>query len=728
LLAGLLLSGCEQKSAGPAPPAPPAPPPAPVLARSETCRDCHKEAFDKWTGSHHQLAHRDTGATPEDGPAFAGLEVADGPAKWRFDGGLGQPQLSWHDQDDPGAKAIAAAPIGRAIGYVPLVQYLVDFGGGRYQVPDLSWDPAKKEWFSIYEGQNRRPHEWGHWTQRGMNWNSQCAYCHHTGFHKNFDPAKDGYASSWIEQGIGCAQCHGPNLPKPADNGCLIDFKTKFDKQQWMHSCATCHARREELDEDFMIGDNFHDHYRLALPNQPGLYYADGQQLDEVYMWPSFLFSRMAHKGISCVDCHDPHTMKPKFEINFNSLCLQCHANGTEGATIIDLNNHMFHKPGTEGWRCVDCHMQKTPYMARDPRGDHMFPIPDPLMTKELGVPNACHKCHADKGLDWQLEWMGKWYGEKMNKYEPRRQRTRAIAAAHKGERGVLDKLLACHDVEEIAAWKATLLRLMEPWTGDSRVGERAAAAADHADPLVRGAAAMLLGQRGDRGDKFARLLDDPRKAVRFEAAWTALERLPRDHPGVEVVASVSRLQSDQPGGVMRLARLATWRGDRAAAEKYFRTATEWDRGSPAPRRDFAVFLAAGGRTREALGFLHEAAKLAPTDAEIPYLAALAHAELGETAEAENSLRSAIRIDPQFGRAQYNLGLLLNTGGRVEEAIACLKQAAAVERTNPDAPYAEATIHLRLGNLDAARAAAREALARNPDYQPAQQLLQQIGG
>ena len=39
--------------------------------------------------------------------------------------------------------------------------------------------------------------------------------------------------------------------------------------------------------------------------------------------------------------------------------------------------------------------------MARDPRHDHGFTIPDPLLTKELGIPNACNRCHADKTVDW---------------------------------------------------------------------------------------------------------------------------------------------------------------------------------------------------------------------------------------------------------------------------------------------------------------------------------------
>ena len=48
-----------------------------------------------------------------------------------------------------------------------------------------------------------------------MNWNTQCAWCHMSLFHKNYDPVKDRYASTWTEPGVTCIQCHGPLLDKP---------------------------------------------------------------------------------------------------------------------------------------------------------------------------------------------------------------------------------------------------------------------------------------------------------------------------------------------------------------------------------------------------------------------------------------------------------------------------------------------------------------------------------
>ena len=54
--------------------------------------------------------------------------------------------------------------------------------------------------------------------------------------------------------------------------------------------------------------------------------------------------------------------------------------------------------------------MPQTTYMQRHPRRDHGFTIPDPLLTQELGVPNACNRCHEDQTTDWAIEATERWY------------------------------------------------------------------------------------------------------------------------------------------------------------------------------------------------------------------------------------------------------------------------------------------------------------------------------
>ena len=99
---------------------------------------------------------------------------------------------------------------------------------------------------------------------------------------------------------------------------------------------------------------------------------------------------------------------------------------------MIDPLTHGRHAEGSPGNDCTSCHMPITHYMQRHPRHDHGFTIPDPLLTKEFGVPNACNRCHTDKDADWALQKTNEWYGEKMNR--PTRTRAILVAKARRGE------------------------------------------------------------------------------------------------------------------------------------------------------------------------------------------------------------------------------------------------------------------------------------------------------
>ena len=67
------------------------------------------------------------------------------------------------------------------------------------------------------------------------------------------------------------------------------------------------------------------------------LYFADGQILEEVYVYGSFTQSKMYERDVRCSDCHDVHSIKTVKE--GNALCLQCHR-----ADTYDTKEHHFHK------------------------------------------------------------------------------------------------------------------------------------------------------------------------------------------------------------------------------------------------------------------------------------------------------------------------------------------------------------------------------------------------
>ncbi|MGB2402298.1 MAG: multiheme c-type cytochrome, partial [Akkermansiaceae bacterium] len=245
-------------------------------AISQRCQECHKDIHHHWQKSHHGQANRLLDLTLDSAP-FAGKKFH-GVENWHF------------TQKDKKLNITAnnkKHSVGMAIGVDPLIQYLVAASGGRWQTPSAAWDPHQKEWFDVFNGDQRTEADWGHWTGRGMTWNTQCAWCHMTDYRKNYDIKTDSYNSQWKEMGVGCTQCHG-NIAEKADekSGCLIDIPAhremkKNHPDRVFENCATCHSRRAAMDDDFHVGDKFEDHFQLQLPTQPNLFYADGQILDE---------------------------------------------------------------------------------------------------------------------------------------------------------------------------------------------------------------------------------------------------------------------------------------------------------------------------------------------------------------------------------------------------------------------------------------------------------------
>lgn len=669
---------------------------------SESCRECHATQHAAWSGTDHALANR-----PLD-------QVRDAAALASF-----QPPLGVGPGTAPELM----------LGHRPLWQPLLPAPGGRWQPHELAYDVAKQEWFNVFGPEGRREGEWGHWTGRGMNWNSMCAQCHLTGFQKNYAIATDTYHSTWVEHGVGCIQCHGPTKP---GHGAQDALKEKSpapfhgDRQKMMQTCAPCHARGEALTQDFQPGDNYPDHYRVTLPVEPAVFYPDGQQQDEDFNWTSVLLSRMGQAGVTCLDCHDPHTNKPILPTANNLLCLQCHAapgreqpNGKR-AVPIDPVAHSHHAEGSAGNACVACHMPTTNYMRRAPRHDHGWLKPDPLLTKELGIPNACSKCHADKPVGWSIAKADEWYGSKLDSRQ--RLRARVVSAGQNG-RPAAAALLALLKAEDIPAWRATYLELLAPLAGDPAVQGAARESLSAKDPLERAAAVRLIGGFPNASTVLTPLLKDPVRLVRLDAAWALSAELAAAAPARKELDAYLALALDQPSGRLRLGQDLANRGRLAEAEAQMARAAEWDPYSPGIHDSHGMVLAALGRPVEAGAKFYRAAELSLHDGAPALRAGLAYAEAGRMPEAENSFKLAVTRDPKLDRAWYNLGLLLAQGERLPAAIEALSKAELLAPTTVDYPYALATVLVRTGDKAGAREAAQRALHQEPEHAGALQVM-----
>ena len=403
-------------------------PPA-TFVTSEACAKCHKREYEEWQDSHHAKAMAVATDKTVLGDFNDTVFVKNGIQSrfYRKDGGF-----FVYTRGSKGE--MTEFEISHTFGWYPLQQYLIPFPGGKMQCLPIAWDDKKKEWFHLYPDLILDPEEWIYWTNQGQNWNSMCADCHSTELQKNYDPVTGNYDTKWAEINVGCEACHGAGskhlawaeLPEMArstsDDGLLV--KTSgINTQQQVELCAPCHSRRS------MLGDYTHKQQDLLDTETPrlleeGLYYPDGQIRDEVYVYASFVQSKMYANEVRCSDCHNVHTIK--LHQTGNKLCLQCHQ-----ASLYDTKDHHFHKQAGEdgepvktpegeilfkvgtGAECIQCHMPGRIYMGNDYRPDHSMRIPRPDLSVELGTPNACNRCHVDKSNEWSAEYTRKWYGIK---------------------------------------------------------------------------------------------------------------------------------------------------------------------------------------------------------------------------------------------------------------------------------------------------------------------------
>jgi len=699
-------------------------------AGSKSCRECHEKAFDLWLGSDHQLAER----LPDpkmDREAFDPHREFKQPS---LTSKLFSEEDHFHIATQGASGEKETFEVERVIGETPIRQYLVRFPRGLLQAVDLSHDPHKNEWFNVFGDEDRQPGEWGHWTGRGMNWNTQCASCHNTRLRKNYDETTDSYLTAMAEMSVGCEACHGPMKAhvdwrkEYAGTSDKDPTLRKFDNTQWLAACGKCHSRRTELTGDFKPGDPYLDHFSHVIPDESNIYYADGQVREENYVLTSFLSSKMHHAGVRCVDCHEPHSAK--ILQPGNALCMRCHTGTYPNSPKIDPPTHTHHKLNGEGGQCVNCHMPQTTYMQRDPRRDHGFTIPDPLLTKEHGIPNACNRCHADKDTDWALAAVEKWYGPRMNR--PARKRTQWIAKAREGAAGSRENLLQLLREEKTPFWKAVATELLYPWTYDPEVTTLLLGNLTHTNALLRGTTARALDPLARRNNPridsaLAKLLDDPVRKVRVDAAWTLRDRVdPQSKAGEDLLRTLT-YNVDMPTGALQKGVYHLDRDESKLAEHYFRWAIKLDSYSAPLRHEFAIALSMMGRTSEAIDALKEAIRLEPIEAEYHYKLALAWNETGRTDRTVDSLVRAVQLNPRHSRAWYNLGLARNGMNQPEAAIAALLKAENVEQNDPDIPYARATILLRLRRIPEAVEAAQRALEIQPSYNPARALLQEVG-
>ena len=716
---------------------------------SATCKNCHKVEYDKWKGSHHDhamdVANEITVLGDFDNAEFTLHGITS--QFYKKDG-----RFFIHTNGPNGE--MGDFEITHTFGWYPLQQYLVPFPGGRLQCLPIAWDVKEKKWYRVPPEGPIEPEDWLYWTNAAQNWNGMCAECHSTNLKKNYDPRNDSYNTTWSDIDVGCEACHGPgsnhvswaempDMARPvSENFELVQDTSGVAAREAVELCAPCHSRRAAL------GDYVHAEADLLDSLLPSLlteelYFADGQIMEEVYVYGSFTQSKMYRHGVRCSDCHDVHSIKIVKE--GNALCLQCHK-----AAQYDTREHHFHKQKDDlgepiksasgevlfevgtGAECVQCHMPGRYYMGIDYRPDHSFRIPDPSLNALINTPDACLRCHVDKDAKWSDETISKWYGPGR---KPHYGMTIMNARHQKPETGE-DLVRLAADALYPVIVRATALSLLAGYPSE-QTGQAMELALMDDEALIRRTAISAIQTQDVQklAGLIGPMLYDPVKGVRIEAAGklagTPNQYLNADQREIlqavlEEFKGAMLYSADFSFGRYNLANLYVDLDQTEDAINNYKAAIKIDNQFYPAKVNLAMLYNQQGRNNEAEKLLKEVVEAESELYEISYSLGLLLVEMQKELEAVKYLEKAARGLPDRPRIHYNLGLLYQQLGRIIRAEKELQLAYMLEPDSLDFQFGLTDHYLKRGMLIEAKRIAEKMATTHPDNPIGSQILNYI--
>ena len=701
---------------------------------SQSCRECHERFYRLWAPSHHgtaMQAYSDAFAAANLTPQAAPLTIKD--VIYQAQTGPGQ---GWVLAKN--AKGETHYPIKHALGGKNIYYFLTPMDKGRLQTLPLAYDIKKKRWFDTAKSGIRHAGDQPvDWRDATYTFNTSCHGCHVSQYSLNYDLKTGAYRTTWKEPGINCETCHGPGeahvkvcqaAPKGTVPGDLKITRggRDFTPKQNNATCSTCHAKAIPLTQSFMPGDEFWDHYDLALLEHRD-YYPDGRDLGENYTLTSALMSPCVKAGK--LDCTHCHTSSGRFrqKKDPNTACLPCHAERVKNAPA-----HTRHKAGTQGNQCISCHMPMTSFAGMH-RSDHSMLPPTPAAAIKFKSPNACNQCHQDKDAAWADKQVRVWH--QRDYQAPVLHRAGLIQAARDRDWSRLpDMLEYLADQKHDEVFAASLIRLLRACPHEVKWAAMLKAAKDPS-PLVRAAAlASLLDNPSPQSARvlFAALKDSSR-LVRIRAAQS-LAGYPRRGLAPEQAGALRAATQEML--LSLLARPDTWhahynvgnyyleRGMPREAIHSYKVALKLEPRAVMPQVNLAMAYARSGGREQALRHLQGALRLEPGNPAVNFNLGLLLAEQGKPQEAEQHLRAALKADPRMARAAYNLGLLLQRERPKEAIKLCLK--AYELQPNPRYGYTLAYMMEQGGDAQGAAGLLRSTTQRWPYYADAYLLWADI--
>jgi len=689
---------------------------------STSCIQCHQDEYGDWQQSDHYKAMRPANKDTVLGD-FNDVTVSFHGIDTRLFRQGGEFKVSTTGADGtPGVFTIQYT-----FGHFPLQQYLIDIGKGHLQALNLAWDSRTAEqggqrWYHLQANENIDAEHPFFWTRHFQNSNSRCIECHNTNVRKNFDPINRSYDTNWSEISVGCEACHGPasrhlalataNQLSAGKSGFAMQrmpvlswsFRGDADiaspsgskNEDYIDTCGGCHSRRSSIGDTAPLA-TFHDQYRLALLDR-GLYFADGQIDDEVFVMGSFLQSKMQQKGVTCSNCHNVHS--GKLIEQGNALCSQCHK-----ASSFDTSAHHHHQPGSNGAQCVSCHMPERLYMSVDLRRDHSFTIPDPRLSASSNAPNACTTCHQGKTDQWAIKAMSVWgMGETQNIWA-------AINQGLDKQDSLMFKNYASSPpaLSLAPVRQATLISKLAGFPSRLAV-ESASPKLANPDPLIRRAAVSALQAMpvALRWQLLEPLIEDPLKVIRLEVASLLADALPQltgkdaEKLGklIEEYRESLDYNADTPAGQLTIGNLEARLGFSILAENAYLGALEIEPNYVPALINLADFYRSSGRDPEARELLLRALQVAPDSANTNHAYGLFLVRSGKKYEALKYFETATGQQDSSPRHVYVYAVALDSRGQTEAAMKVIDEASKRWPNNLELSFLQVSYMDKTGKTD----------------------------
>ncbi|TGV04558.1 multiheme c-type cytochrome [Flavivirga rizhaonensis] len=654
----------------------------PKFVGKETCIECHKSEYDSWNGSHHDQAMKIADSTTVlanfNNKIFKHKGVKHTFFKRGNDYYVNTADKNGNYQD---------YKIVYTFGVTPLQQYIVKFPDGAYQCLITAWDTEKNKWFHLQPNLELAHDEWINWTGGAMRWNTACADCHSTNLDKNFDSNTNTFNTSYSEINVSCEACHGPasnhvSFYKNGNTDALpqkLYMGKSLTSKSLVQKCARCHSRRSQITKKFDYKGHFLDHYSPSLLIDP-IYELDGQIKDEDYVYGSFMQSKMYQNDVTCVDCHDAHSLKLKQ--SGNNLCLSCHE------PKYNSKSHHYHPLNTEGAQCINCHMTGKTYMGNDFRRDHSFRVPRPDQSVKYGTPNACNGCHKDKSAEWASKFIDAKYGTKRPDHF-----SNYLLEGYNDNHEAFYTLISQNKFPEIARATA-LYQYTNNLLSRKEINDVRKFLKD-SSILVRHEAVRAFEKIQDQSyhKDIEPLLKDSTRLVRiaavkyFNSIGANMEGNSDFNKAEKEYLESLDMSADFASGQHQIAVYNEMKGYTDLAIEAYKRALEIDNRYNVSRMNLALLLYKKGNIEEAKNLYLKVIELEPDYSNSYYMLGLLFNEIGDTKNALKYLAEACDKKPVNIRAFYNYALKLQAENLNQKSIEIINKALVVFPENENLLY-----------------------------------------